>query len=213
MSTALKTDTSKSSTTKDLILASALKIVSVHGIEGLTIGELAKSVGMSKSGLFAHFAAKDQLQLEVLKRATQHFVDVVMRPAFKAPRGEPRLIQMTENWFSYLNEESSLPGGSILIAASVELDDRPGSLRDFVQQAQRDLISNVSRATQMAIDEGHFKAGLDVDQFAWSIYSFVLGYHHFKRMLNDPKAETFYKHSMEKLMEAARKDNVNASSK
>lgn len=199
-----KTDSTKAANTKDLILTTAIKIASVHGIEGLTLGELAKAVGMSKSGLFAHFASKDQLQLEVLKKTTDHFVDVVMRPAFKEPRGVPRLMAMATNWFNYLNEESTLPGGSILIAASFELDDQPGVLRDYVQQAQKDLILNIARAAKIAVEEGHFIKGLDVDQFAWSLYSFVLGYHHFKRMLNDPKAEDYYNHSIKRLMEIGR---------
>lgn len=204
MSTALKIDTTKSANTKALILDTAVKIASREGIEGLTIGELAKAVGMSKSGLFAHFGGKDQLQLEVLKQATERFVDVVMRPAFRAARGEPRLKEMFKNWLEHLNDEMSLPGGSILIAASVELDDRPGVLRDFVQKAQKDLISNVERAAKLAVDEGHFRKDLDVEQFAWSMYSFVLGYHHFKRMLEDPKAEVHLKRSFKALLEISR---------
>lgn len=192
--------------TKALILDTAVKLASREGIEGLTIGELAKAVGMSKSGLFAHFGGKDQLQLDVLKQATDAFVDTVMRPAFQAPRGEPRLKAMFENWLGHLNDESVLPGGSILIAASIELDDRPGALRDFVQNAQRDLIANVERATKMAVEEGHFRKDLDVEQFAWSMYSFVLGYHHFKRMLEDPKAELHLKRSFKALLEISRGD-------
>jgi AcrR family transcriptional regulator len=204
MSTALKIDTTKSANTKALILDTAVKIASREGIEGLTIGELAKAVGMSKSGLFAHFGGKDQLQIEVLKQATETFVNVVMRPAFKAPRGEPRIREMFKNWLAHLNDESQLPGGSILIAASIELDDRPGAVRDFAQKAQKDLIANVERAAQMAVEEGHFRHDLDVEQFAWSMYSFVLGYHHFKRMLEDPKAELHLKRSFKGLLEISR---------
>ncbi len=204
MSTALKIDNTKSANTKALILDTAVKIASREGIEGLTIGELAKAVGMSKSGLFAHFGGKDQLQLEVLRQATERFVDVVMKPAFRAPRGEPRLKEMFKNWFDHLNDEMALPGGSILISASVELDDRPGALRDFVQKAQKDLIANVERAAQLAVEEGHFRKDLDVEQFAWSMYSFVLGYHHFNRMLEDPKAELHLKRSFKALLEISR---------
>ncbi|MES2855561.1 MAG: TetR/AcrR family transcriptional regulator [Bdellovibrionota bacterium] len=193
-----------SRTTRDNILDTAVKIVSSHGIEGLTIGELAKAVGMSKSGLFAHFGGKDQLQLSVLELATERFVDVVMREGFKAPRGEPRIKAMFKNWLDHLNDESKLPGGSILIAASIELDDRPGTLRDFVQNAQKDLIANIEKAAEIAVEEGHFRKDLDVELFAWSLYSFVLGYHHFKRMLEDPKAELHVKKSFNGLLEVAR---------
>jgi AcrR family transcriptional regulator len=194
--------------TKSLIVSTATKMASRDGIEGLTIGELAKAVGMSKSGLFAHFGGRDQLQLEVLRNAATHFVDLVMRPAFRAPRGEPRIKQMMKNWLEHLNDEKSLPGGSILIAASIELDDRPGPLRDFVHNTQKELISNIEKAATMAVEQGHFRKDLDVEQFAWSLYSFVLGYHHFKRMLKDPKAELHLKRSFKGLIAISRKKNI-----
>lgn len=190
--------------TRGLILDTALKIVSREGIDGLTIGELAKAVGMSKSGLFAHFGGKDQLQLSVLEMAVERFIEVVMKPAFRVQRGEPRLKALLKNWLEHLNDEASLPGGSILIAASIELDDRPGILRDFVQKTQRDLISNIEKAAMMAVEEGHFRKDLDVEQFAWSMYSFVLGYHHFRRMLEDPKAELHLKRAFKGLMEISK---------
>lgn len=199
----LSAETERAKNTRAVILDTALKIASRDGIEGLTIGELAKAVGMSKSGLFAHFGGKDQLQLSVLQMATDRFVDVVMRPAFKTPKGEPRIKALFKNWLDHLNDEQALPGGSVLIAASIELDDRPGPLRDFVQKAQKDLISNIEKAAQMAVEEGHFRKDLDVEQFAWSMYSFVLGYHHFKRMLEDPKAELHLKRSFKGLLEVA----------
>jgi AcrR family transcriptional regulator len=198
----------KALNTKTVILDTAMKIASRWGIEGLTIGELAKAVGMSKSGLFAHFGGKDQLQLDVLKSATENFVEAVMKPAFTEPRGEPRIRAMVKNWIEHLNDEAALPGGSILIAASIEVDDKPGPLRDFVQKSQTDLMKNIERAAQIAVDEGHFRADLDVEQFAWSLYSFVLGYHHFKRMLEDPKADLHFKRSFGGLLEVARSGGI-----
>ena len=199
--------------TRTLILNVALKIASRDGIDGLTIGELAKAVGMSKSGLFAHFGGKDQLQLAVLKLAVEQFVNIVMRPAFKAPRGLPRIKQMFDNWLEHLNDDVALPGSSVLIAASTELDDRPGILRDYVQQVQKDLMSNIEKATQMAVDEGQFREDLDVEQFAWSMYSFVLGYHHFKRMLEDPKAELHLKRSFKGLLEFSKAPSITKKKK
>ena len=196
----------KGDKTREMILATALRIVSRHGLEGLTIGELAKDVGMSKSGLFAHFGGKDQLQLSVLELATHNFVDQVLRPAFKAPRGVARLQAVFTNWLGHLNNQDLLPGGSVLIAASIELDDRPGRLRDFVQKAQKDLISNIEKAARIAVEEKDFRPDLDVEQFAWTLYSFVLGYHHFKRLLDDPKAELHLKHSFNGLIEVSRRE-------
>lgn len=192
------------SQTKSLILETALKMASRDGIDGLTIGELAKAVGMSKSGLFAHFRGKHQLQLEVLQEARDQFVDVVLRPAFKFPAGEPRVKAMLKNWLDHLNDDGGLQGGRILIAASIELDDRPGVLRDFAKNVQKDLIANVQKAVCIAIDEGHFRKELDVELFAWSMYSHVLGYFHFKRMLEDPKTERHLKRAFNTLLEMSR---------
>lgn len=195
-------------TTKELILETATRIASTDGIEGLTIGELAKAVGMSKSGLFAHFKGKDQLQLMVLRMAVEKFVEIVMKPAFKAPRGEPRLHALLKRWISHLENESELPGGSVLITASVELDDRPGPLRDYVQKVQNDLIKNIEKAARIAVESGHFREDLDTEQFAWTMYSYVLGYHHFRRMLEDPKAEPHLMRAFEDLLKSARHASV-----
>jgi AcrR family transcriptional regulator len=189
--------------TRDLILEHAFKLVSREGLAGLTLGELAKAVGMSKSGLFAHFAAKDKLQLTILELVVDQFVTAVLKPAFKEPRGLPRVRAIFDLWIHYLNDHERSPGGTILIAASTELDDRPGPLRDFVQQSQQELIHNLMKAIQMAIDEGHFRKDLDVKLFASRLYSYVLGYHHFKRMLHDPEAESQMRRSFEELLNGA----------
>lgn len=203
----------KGDKTRDMILETALKIVSREGLEGLTIGELAKVVGMSKSGLFAHFGGKDELQLRVLELATKNFVEHVMRPAFKAKRGQERIRAFFKNWLSHLNDKELLPGGSILIAASIELDDRPGRLRDYVRNSQKDLISNIEKAARIAIEEKDFRSDLDVEQFAWTMYSFVLGYHHFKRLLDDPKAEIHLKRSFNGLLDISQRDNLRETQK
>ena len=193
----------KGQSTKQVILETAVRLAGTLGIEGLTIGELAKTVGMSKSGLFAHFKGRDQLQLEVLKNAVEHFVDNVMKPAFREPRGIPRIKALVDNWISHIDGAHELPGGAVLISASIELDDRPGPLRDYVHKVQRDLIANLEKAAQLAVAEKHFRPDLEPELFAWSLYSFVLGYHHFSRMLNDPKAKQHFKRSVKGLMDLA----------
>lgn len=199
---------SKGISTKKYILETATKIASTHGIQGITIGELAKATGMSKSGLFAHFETKDNLQLEILKLASDNFVEEVLVPAFKKPRGEDRLVSMFENWLAYLNDSSSLPGGSIFISASFELDDRPGELRDFVLKSQSDLINNIAKAARIAVEVGHFKKDLDTEEFAKKFYSFVLGYHHFKRMLRDEGADIFVRKAFCEIISESRSDLV-----
>jgi AcrR family transcriptional regulator len=190
--------------TRELILRTALKVASVHGIEGLTIGELAKQVGMSKSGLFSHFKSRDELQLEVLKLAVDQFVQKVMRPAFERPRGLARVKALFKNWITHVDGSEAVAGGIVLISASVELDDRPGKLRDFVLKAQKDLILNIEKAAQITVEEGQFRKDLKPEQFAWSVYSFILGYHHFKRMLNDPKAEKHVENAFKGLLEVSK---------
>jgi len=187
------------------ILNTALKMASKEGIDGLTIGELAKAVGMSKSGLFAHFGSKDQLQLDVLKRATQIFIDNVMLPAFEQPKGEKRIRALVKNWIQYLNDKSTLPGGSILISASVELDERPGLLRDFVKDAQLNLLSNLEKAAKIGVDSNEFCSSLNCRQFAWELYAYVLGYHHSIRMLRDPNAHRRFNVAFLDLLVRARK--------
>lgn len=182
---------SKGKSTKKQILDTAIRIASTQGIQGITIGKLAEATGMSKSGLFAHFEKKDNLQLEILKLASENFVETVFLPAFRKDKGENRILAMFENWMSYLNDGHALPGGSIFISASFELDDRPGELRSFVQKSQQDLISNISKAAMIAVEVGDFRKDLDAKEFAKKLYSYVLGYHHYKRMLNDPDADSF----------------------
>jgi AcrR family transcriptional regulator len=195
--------TKKGLSTRDNILDEAIKIASRDGLEGLTIGTLAERVGMSKSGLFAHFKSKDALQLSVLERAADLFTTKVLMPAFKESRGEPRILALFENWIRFLNDEG-LPGGSIFVAASFELDDRPGVLRDYVQKAQRDLIENLEKSAEFAIEEGHFSRSVDVGHFAWTLYSFVLGYHHSKRMIEDPNAESHLRAAFQGLLSACK---------
>lgn len=193
----------KGETTRAQILNEALRIASRDGLSGITIGELAKSVGMSKSGLFAHFKGKDELELEVLKKAVEQFVDRVLRPSFQKDPGLPRLKALVDHWIDYLNGRNGELEGSVIIAASIELDDRPGPSRDFVQNAQRELILNLEKAAKIAVKEGHLRKDLDSEQFAWSLYSFVLGYHHFLKLLQHPDAEKLFRRSWKGLLKVA----------
>src|SRR4051812_33343447 len=122
---------SKGFGTRDRILDQAVRIASLEGLEGVTGGELAGGLGLSKSGLFAHFGSKDSLLVQVLETASARFLELVLRPALKAPRGEPRVIALFERWLIWA-EPTNLPGGCIFVAAAVELDDHPGPLRDVL---------------------------------------------------------------------------------
>src|SRR5688500_16378593 len=119
----------KGEQTRAAILDEALRIASKLGLEGLTIGSLADATGMSKSGLFAHFGSREDLQLAVLEHAAQLYGEKVFVPVLKIERGLPRLGALFERWLDW-TLESGLPGGCIMISAAVEYDDRPGPIRD-----------------------------------------------------------------------------------
>jgi AcrR family transcriptional regulator len=194
---------SKGETTRGLILDRALAIASTLGLEGLSIGGVAKEVGMSKSGLFAHFRSKEEMQLQVLKTAVDRFVETVVAPALGQPRGEPRVRALFANWLKWA-EASWLPGGCLFIASAIELDDRPGPLRDFLASAQRDWLDALATAGRIAVDEGHFRADLDTAQFAYELYSIALSYHHFQRLLRDPRAGDRANRAFEDLLSKSR---------
>ncbi|MCA9607069.1 MAG: TetR/AcrR family transcriptional regulator [Myxococcales bacterium] len=178
---------SKGADTRAAILDEALSRASVQGLGGVTIGELAKRAGMSKSGLFAHFKSKEQLQVAVLDEARDRFVAVVVAPALKAPRGLPRIRALFERWMRW-EEADFQPGGCVFMAAAMELDDQPGVARDHLVASQRDWIQTLQTAARIAIDEGHFRADLDVEQWAYELWGLALGYHWYSRLLRDPKA-------------------------
>ncbi|MBW2549037.1 MAG: TetR/AcrR family transcriptional regulator [Deltaproteobacteria bacterium] len=161
----------KGEETKQAIVDQALELASTVGLEKLTIGTLAGATGMSKSGLFAHFRSKEQLQLQVLVQARQRFIDIVIAPA------------SVKQW------EEDLPGGCIFHAVSAELDDRPGPARDYLVDTQRDFADTLRRAAEIAIEEGEFRKGLDLDQFVFELGAITAGYHHSGRLLGDPDAE------------------------
>ncbi len=194
---------SKGETTRTAILDIALATASKIGLEALTIGELAKEAGLSKSGLFAHFASKEDLQIEVVRKAIVRFVELVIAPALKKPRGEPRVRALFENWFSW-SRASELPGGCLFIAASSEFDDQPGPVRDLLISSQKDWLGVLAQAARVAVEEGHFKASLDAEQFAWQLDSFVLGYHHSARLLRSKDAQKRAQNAFESLISASR---------
>lgn len=193
---------SKGDETRERILDRAFRMAARDGLEGLSIGGLAGELGMSKSGLFAHFGSKEDLQIEMMRAAAQRFEEFVWHPAVKAPRGEPRLRKLVERWLLWINEPS-MPGGCLFVAAGVELDDREGRARDFLVGEQKKLCASLAKAAQMAVDEGHFRSNLDCDQFAFDVYSVVLGYNYQRRLMRDPKAESRARRALERLLELA----------
>ena len=188
----------KGEETKRAIVDQALELASTVGLEKVTIGSLAGAAGMSKSGLFAHFRSKEHLQLQVLLEARQRFVDIVIAPALKKPRGEARLRSIFESTLKQWEEE--LPGGCIFHAVAAELDDQPGPARDYFVETQREYAETLRRAAEIAVEEGQFRKDVDLDQFVFELGSITGAYHHFGRLLGDPGAEQRARNMFEGLL-------------
>lgn len=193
----------KGAQTKQTIARRAITLASKLGLEKLTIGSLARDIGMSKSGLFAHFSSKEGLQINVMEAAVEMFTARVIRPALKEPRGEPRLRAIFKNWFDWENS-SLMPGGCLFIGAAAEFDDCPGVIRDFIANNQQQWWDFINGAAKLAVDEGHFRTGLDTKQFAYELLSLFLGYHQLFRLLKDPKANRRLRAAFEALLDRSR---------
>ena len=188
--------------TRDRILDTAFRLAARDGLDGLSLSGLAGELGMSKSGLFAHFTSKEELQLELLRTASERFVANVMVPSFKQPRGLPRIKALFENWRRWASDPA-LPGGCLFVAASAEVDDREGPVRAYVVEQQQALLQAIARAARIAVEQGHFRRDLDVDQFAFELNGIYLSFHHSQRLLRDPAAATKARRACARLVEDA----------
>lgn len=175
----------KGEDTRAAVLSAALDLASEEGLVGLSIGQLAEKVGMSKSGLFAHFSSKENLQVEVLRAAIERFVAHVLSPALKARRGEARVRALFERWLTWKDQ---FPGGCVFVTAAVELDDKPGPARDVLVASQKDWLDAMATAARVAVSEGHFRKDLDPRQFAHEMFCLGYGFHFVARLLRDDKA-------------------------
>jgi AcrR family transcriptional regulator len=194
---------SKGEDTRSVVLGAALSLASEVGLEGVSIAKLAQLVGLSKSGLFAHFSSKENLQVQLLTEAVGRFVDLVVAPGLREKRGEPRVRALFDNWLRWPKADF-LPGGCIFVAAAVELDDRPGPARDLLVSSQKDWLETLAGAARIAVTEGHFRRDLDVHQFAHEEYSFAFGHHFISRLIQEPKAEARTRAAFERLIRNAR---------
>jgi AcrR family transcriptional regulator len=192
----------KGEQTRTLILNEAVALASQVGLEGLSIGSLAARLELSKSGLFAHFGSKEELQLLTLKRAQTLFQERVFSPALKEPRGLRRLRALFSNWLAWV--ENDLPGGCLMLAASAEYDDRPGAVRDLLSAGQRELRGAIAKAIRLAIDEGQLSPGTDPWQLGFELFGIVLATHHDRRLLDDTRSLARARAAFERLIETHR---------
>jgi AcrR family transcriptional regulator len=170
--------------TRRAILRKAVNIASVEGLQGLTIGQLAAALRISKSGLFAHFGSKEDLQCAVVDEAREIFVERVVRPAYQF-HGLKRLRALCENWLAY-GKERVFPGGCFFSAASLEFDDRPGRVRQQIVGLMKRWLGNLERAARDAQAAGEIKKEADVRQLAFEIQALAMGANWSSRLFRDP---------------------------
>jgi len=194
----------KGEQTRTLILDEAVAIASQVGLEGLSIGSLAARLDMSKSGLFAHFGSKEDLQLQTLKQAQGLFFEQILSPALKEPQGLPRLRALFLNWLARVEANDDPSGGRLIVSAAAEYDDRPGAVRDLLVAGQRELRGAIAKAIRLAIDEGHLKPQTDPWQLTFELFGIVLAAHHDRRLLGDARAPDRARDAFERLIEAHR---------
>jgi AcrR family transcriptional regulator len=190
----------KGEETRQAILARAFELATVVGVSHVTIGRLAEETKLSKSGLFAHFGSKEALDVAIVEEASRQFVQSVMVPALREPRGEPRVRALFENWIEW----GQRPGGCFFVGACAELDDRPGPPRDALIHASRDWIDELAKAARIAIREGHFASATDAEQFAFELYGIMLSCHQFSRFLREPDALARARAAFERLVVSSR---------
>jgi len=189
----------KGELTRAAILDVALELASREGLEGLTIGLLADKMNMSKSGVFAHFGSREDLQMEVLKLYHYRFEQEVFVPSVKEPRGIPRLQAMYARWIKRVSVE--IASGCIYISGAVEYDDRPGPIREELVSMVRTWQGALLRCVQQCIDAGQLQPATDARQMVYEMYGLILALHHDARFLRQPGSVDRARTGFDRLLE------------
>ncbi len=176
----------KGQQTRTAILEAALAQASHVGLEGLSIGALADAMHMSKSGVFAHFGSREELQISVIREYHARFEEEVFFPAMQEPRGLPRLRALFDRWVRRVSVE--VDSGCIYISGAVEFDDRPGPVRDALVDMVRTWHAALERAISLALDEGQLRLETDPQQMLFELHGLILALHHDARFLRSPGA-------------------------
>jgi len=175
----------KGQRTKHTILDVAADLASEHGLGSLSIGSLAAATGMSKSGLFAHFGSKEELQIATVEHAASLFVDEVIAPARSAPKGLPRVWALCDHKLRYL-EQQIFPGGCFFAATSVEYSHRPGPVRDRIEDMLRSWLSYLEHAVEQAQQSGELDDSLSAREITFELDSFALSANWQYHLFGDP---------------------------
>ena len=189
----------KGEETRAAILREAVGVAAVHGLEGLSIGRLASLARLSKSGLFAHFGSKEALQRAVLECVVEDFRANVIAPALREPTGLQRLRRLFGAWLTWSAADDKT-GGCPLLAASIELDDQPGDLRDYLVTQQKAWFDCIARMAHKAVEQGQLRRDLDVEQLAFELHAIGLGFNFAFRLLDDAGARRRAERAFEQLL-------------
>lgn len=192
----------KGEQTRAAIVEAALGLAARDGLEGLTIGALADRMRMSKSGVFAHFGSREDLQIAVLKAYERRFVDEVLVPALKERRGLPRLRAIFGRWIDLSAIEAAR--GCLWISGAAEYDDRPGAVREELVAMVRSWQRELARAIRQAVETGELPADLDAQDLLFQLYGVILVLHHDGRLLNSPDAVARARRSFDRLIDSWR---------
>lgn len=186
---------SPASSTRERILREGLALMSQSGLAGVTLGVLADQVGMSKSGLFAHFRSKEDVQIELLSHMAEFATARVVEPAMAASDGLPRFRALVGNWFGWAHR-AGLPGGCPVAAGLFEFDDVEGRVRNKILEMEGQWRRLLTELARRAVDLGHLRRDLDVEQFVWELSGIYLGHHAAHRFLRaadaDSRAQTAF---------------------
>ena len=192
----------KGELTRAAIVDAALAIARRDGLEGLTIGDLAAQMRMSKSGVFAHFGSREELQRAVLAEYAARFVSAVLAPAVRKRRGLARLQAILDNWLKLMRRE--IEQGCLMISGSIEYDDRPGPMRDAVVDIIRGWSAELQRAIEDAKATGELRTDTDASQLAFEIYGLMLGFHQNARLLRAADSTRRARAGLQRLIEDVR---------
>ena len=180
--------TNPETSTRERILHQGLALMSQSGLGGVTLGVLAEQVGMSKSGLFAHFRSKEDVQIELLSHMAEFAAAHVIEPSMKAGEGLPRLRALVRNWFGWA-QRAGLPGGCPVAAGLFEFDDVEGRVRNKILEMEGQWRRLLTELARRAVILGHLRRDLDVEQFVWELCGIYLGHHAAHRFLRAADAD------------------------
>jgi AcrR family transcriptional regulator len=200
--------TTLTTSTRDRILQQGLALMSQAGLGGVTLGVLAEQVGMSKSGLFAHFRSKEEVQVELLTHTAAFANEHVLMPAMAIAEGLPRLRALVRNWFGWA-QRAGLPGGCPVAAGLFEYDDIEGRVRDKILELEGIWRRTLIGLVQRAVDLDHLRRDLDVEQFVWELCAIYLGHHAAHRFLRSSDADARAQAAFKALLDRAMPRRIN----